>query len=246
MDTATLPTTTTTVPPLARRAAALQVLTDRIDVCSSCSAARPASKGRRVVGVGPMDARIAVIGEAPGAEEERTGVPFVGQAGTVLDTWLERAGVRRAELRIFNAVSCRPTSPGVRPGTECNRAPTDLEAAACRIHALTQLQIVSPAAVVVAGARALRLLARAAKLSVAALGTSNNYAVPSAGGGFEWYPAMPGSPPVPRGIRVFAVYHPSYVMQANRTGPAEAKRLQELAIETFARAAAYVAEVTRG
>ena len=77
--------------------------------CAACTAARPPAF--RVFGDGPDDARIVLVGEAPGATEEAEGRPFVGDAGQELDRWLLAAGVDRQAVRIVNALACRPTEP---------------------------------------------------------------------------------------------------------------------------------------
>jgi uracil-DNA glycosylase len=89
--------------------------------CTRC----PLSAGRTQVvpGKGPARAALVVVGEAPGAEEDERGEPFVGRAGKTLDAALEEAGVARALLFVTNVVKCRP------PG---NRKPTPEEQAACR------------------------------------------------------------------------------------------------------------------
>jgi uracil-DNA glycosylase family 4 len=89
--------------------------------CTRC----PLSEGRTQVvpGKGPARAAMAIVGEAPGADEDARGEPFVGRAGKTLDRALLEAGVPRAALFVTNVVKCRP------PG---NRKPTPEEQAACR------------------------------------------------------------------------------------------------------------------
>ena len=95
-----------------------------------------------VFGVGPRDARIMVIGEAPGAEEDRTGEPFVGRAGRMLDAMLHAIGLDRAEVFIANTIKCRP------PG---NRDPRADEVAACKDYLEQQIDAVAPDVVVAVG-----------------------------------------------------------------------------------------------
>lgn len=83
---------------------------------------------RPVFGEGPQGARLMLIGEAPGEQEEMAGRPFVGRAGRNLDRFLELAGLRREEIYITNAVKFRPTRMG-RRGKPVNRTPTDSEIA---------------------------------------------------------------------------------------------------------------------
>lgn len=75
--------------------------------CSECPTSR--RKFRRfVLGEGPTDAKLMIIGEAPGSEEERAGRPFVGQSGKLLNALLKKAGVDRSEVYVTNALKCRP------------------------------------------------------------------------------------------------------------------------------------------
>jgi DNA polymerase len=101
-----------------------------------------ATRTQVVVGSGPPDARIVVVGEAPGAVEDETGVPFVGRSGQLLDRLLDEAGTSRAQVAVLNTVKCRP------PG---NRVPTKDETARCRPWTTAQLAELSPAVVVTLG-----------------------------------------------------------------------------------------------
>jgi uracil-DNA glycosylase family 4 len=85
--------------------------------------------------VGPVDAEILFIGEAPGADEDRLGEPFVGAAGQLLNRILAACGFKREEVYICNIIKCRP------PG---NRTPTPVEAANCREYLDRQLDLVRP------------------------------------------------------------------------------------------------------
>lgn len=93
--------------------------------CQKC----PLHEGRNtlVFGDGPQDAKIMIVGEAPGENEDLQGLPFVGQAGEVLNDLLKEAGIRRESVFLTNVVACRP------PG---NREPTNQEISAClpRLH----------------------------------------------------------------------------------------------------------------
>ena len=95
-----------------------------------------------VVGDAPPGARLALVGEAPGAEEDRTGRPFVGKAGVLLDRLLAEAGLDRAAVAVVNVLQCRP------PG---NRTPTATEATRCRGWLERKLDLVGPELVVALG-----------------------------------------------------------------------------------------------
>lgn len=88
-----------------------------------------------VPGEGPIDAGLFIIGEAPGAEEDKTGRPFVGRAGMFLNNALAEAGLDRAKVFITNAVKCRPPQ---------NRKPKVSELLACRPFLDRQLELVRP------------------------------------------------------------------------------------------------------
>ncbi len=115
--------------------------------CQRCRLA----KGRTqvVFGVGNPKARVMFVGEAPGAEEDRQGEPFVGRAGQLLNAMLRACGFSREEVYIANIVKCRP------PG---NRDPQDDEAATCLPFLLRQLELVKPEVVVLLGRVAARHL----------------------------------------------------------------------------------------
>lgn len=98
--------------------------------------------GRPVLGEGPSDARVFLIGESPGAEERRTGRPFVGRAGKFLDRSLAEAGLSRKDVFVTSVEKYAP------PG---NRAPTRQEIAACKPLLLRQIRQVDPDIVVLLG-----------------------------------------------------------------------------------------------
>jgi len=101
-----------------------------------------ASRSRIVNGVGPDDAELVFVGEAPGANEDEAGEPFVGRSGSVLDDALAAAGVVREDVRITNCVRCRPPE---------NRDPTTAELANCRGYLDSELAAVDPVLVVTLG-----------------------------------------------------------------------------------------------
>ncbi|RLM96604.1 uracil-DNA glycosylase family protein [Haloarcula sp. Atlit-7R] len=100
------------------------------------------SRSRIVNGVGPADADLLFVGEAPGANEDEQGEPFVGRSGDVLDDGLRDAGLDRGDVRITNCVRCRPPD---------NRDPRAGELANCREYLETEIDRVDPAVVVTLG-----------------------------------------------------------------------------------------------
>ena len=107
------------------------------------------SRTQVVFGSGPADAALMLVGEAPGASEDREGLPFVGASGRLLDTLLGGIGLSREEVFIANVLKCRPPE---------NRDPKPEEVANCSPWLERQLGIVDPAVVVTLGNFATRLL----------------------------------------------------------------------------------------
>jgi len=102
-----------------------------------------------VPGVGNAEAKIVLIGEAPGENEEKQRCPFVGKAGKMLDEFLLLSGIAREELYITNSVKFRPTSQGKR--SLVNRKPTKDEIALFRAYLMRELEILEPDYIVTLG-----------------------------------------------------------------------------------------------
>jgi len=147
--------------PVARRAAACpswQALAAAAHSCTVCPEL-VASRSTVVVGDAPANSRAVLVGEAPGAEEDRTGRPFVGRSGRLLDDLLAEAGLARPDVAVLNVVKCRP------PG---NRTPTRAEAAACGGWLDRQLELLAPEVVCTLGLSAMqRFLGRRSTLAAA-------------------------------------------------------------------------------
>ena len=118
----------------AERAGALSVLSDEVAACVKCSALAESRK-QTVFGVGNPNARLCFFGEAPGADEDREGEPFVGKAGQLLTKIIEACKMTRDDVYIMNVLRCRP------PG---NRNPTPEEATNCRPFFEKQFEIIRP------------------------------------------------------------------------------------------------------
>lgn len=96
----------------------------------------------------PNSAKAILIGEAPGENEDKTGTPFVGRAGKLLNEFLEKVGISREnDLYIINTVKCRPPK---------NRVPSDNEKKACEKYLLKQIEIINPEVIIFCGATALK------------------------------------------------------------------------------------------
>lgn len=106
-----------------------------------------------VFGVGPVDARLMFIGEAPGAQEDKAGKPFIGPAGKLFDEALERASIDRSEVYVTNTVKHRPWIAGPT-GRQKNRAPKQSEINACRQWHTREVALVRPELIVCLGAKA--------------------------------------------------------------------------------------------
>ncbi|RMH04597.1 MAG: uracil-DNA glycosylase [Planctomycetota bacterium] len=163
--------------------ASLAALAVRIDACRACPLG--ATRTRSVPGEGPPTARVVFVGEAPGADEDRTGRPFVGRAGQLLTRIIENGmGLRRREVFIANVLKCRPPD---------NRDPLPAEKEACTPWLEEQLRLLRPELIIALGRHsACHLLGRETSLS-----RLRGALHPRPGGG----------PPV------LATYHPAYLLR---------------------------------
>lgn len=116
-------------------------LTDAVAHCTACKLSATRTQG--VLGVGDRNADWLIVGEAPGADEDRIGEPFVGQAGKLLDAMLAAIGIARGDnVYITNVLKSRP------PG---NRNPEPDEVAACRPYLLAQIELIQPRLILALG-----------------------------------------------------------------------------------------------
>jgi DNA polymerase len=112
----------------------LEVLRQQVATCTRCNELA-ATRTQTVFGVGNPRARLCFLGEAPGADEDRLGEPFVGRGGQLLNKIIEACHLKREEVYILNMIKCRP------PG---NRNPLPHELANCRPYLDSQLQLIQP------------------------------------------------------------------------------------------------------
>ena len=139
-----------------------------------------------VFGEGAIDARLMFIGEAPGAEEDRTGRPFVGRSGQKLDQMIQAMGFARDDVYIANVLKSRPPS---------NRTPLEHEIDACSPFLAEQIRIIDPTAIVTLGGPASKLLL-GTELGITRLrGIWGSFQV-----GGQTYPVMP-------------TFHPAYLLR---------------------------------
>ncbi len=132
------------VPEEVPRARTLGELFSEMICCTRCDLAP--GRTQVVVGAGPVTARVVLIGEGPGAEEDRMGKPFVGRSGRLLDSLLDAIGLPRDQVFITNIVACRPPA---------NRAPRVSEIRAHAPWLEEQLRLIAPELVVTLGRIAL-------------------------------------------------------------------------------------------
>ncbi|MCW5551516.1 MAG: uracil-DNA glycosylase [Verrucomicrobiae bacterium] len=180
------PTTAPKLTPEAK-AAAFAALRERVLACVKCQ--HLASSRQHVVfGVGNLNAELMFVGEAPGADEDEQGEPFVGKAGQLLTKIIETMGLQRGDVYIGNILKCRPDTPGQSAG---NRKPTPEEMQTCIPYLHEQIDLIQPKVIVALGATAVEgLLGKT--LGITKLrGTWKTY----------------------RGIPLMPTYHPAYLLR---------------------------------
>lgn len=189
-------------------ATALEQLAAACACCRRCCLA----EGRQqvVMGRGNPAARLMLIGEAPGAQEDSAGLPFVGRSGQLLDQLLAAAGLdSNADAYVVNGVKCRP------PG---NRKPTAAELAACRPWLEQQILQVNPALIVLLGASALE----------AVLGIRGGITKRRG----QWHRSEAA---LLRGRQLMPVLHPSYLLRFNATAEGSPRALTAADFRAVAR-----------
>lgn len=164
----------------------LEKIAQEIRRCCQCGLGETRTKG--VPGEGAADARIVFVGEAPGADEDAQGRPFVGRAGQLLDRIIDAMGLKRSDVFICNILKCRP------PG---NRDPRPDEIISCLPFLQMQLALIRPEVIVALGAHAARTL------------LNTNQAIGRLRGRFHDYYFSPDASP----IKLMPTYHPAYLLR---------------------------------
>lgn len=120
----------------------IEKINKKIRSCKRC----PLWKTRKnaVPGEGPLNAKIMIVGQAPGAEEDKTGRPFVGRAGKFLNQLLKMAKIDRKKIFITSPLKCLPAPPP-------NRKPTKEEIEACLLYFKKQIEIINPQKIILLG-----------------------------------------------------------------------------------------------
>jgi DNA polymerase len=166
---------------------AMADLKARAMVCQKCPRLA-ASRKNVVFGVGDINSALMFVGEAPGADEDAQGEPFVGAAGQLLTKIILAMGLSRETVYIANILKCRPDTPGEAFG---NRPPTGEEMKTCLPYLLAQIDLIQPKVMVALGSTAVKgLLATEEKIG-------------QLRGRFQTF----------RGIPVMPTYHPSYILR---------------------------------
>jgi DNA polymerase len=169
------------------KSAAFAELQKRALSCVKCP--HLASSRKNVVfGVGSIDAQLMFVGEAPGADEDEQGEPFVGRAGQLLTKIIQATGLSRADVYIANILKCRPDTPGQSAG---NRKPTPDEMATCIPYLHEQIDLIRPKVLVALGATAVDGL------------LGKTVGITKLRGNWQTY----------RGTPLMPTYHPAYLLR---------------------------------
>jgi DNA polymerase len=169
------------------KAAAFAALRERALACVKCP--HLASSRKTVVfGVGSIDAQLMFVGEAPGADEDEQGEPFVGRAGQLLTKIIQATGLQRGDVYIANILKCRPDTPGQSAG---NRKPTTDEMATCIPYLHEQIDLIRPKVIVALGATAVEGL------------LGKTIGITKLRGSWKTY----------RGTPLMPTYHPAYLLR---------------------------------
>ena len=152
-----------------------------VDACVACGLHK--TRHKSVPGVGDVNAEWLFVGEAPGAEEDARGEPFVGQAGRLLDNMLAALGLARGNnVYIANVLKCRPPN---------NRTPEPRETDACRLYLERQVELIRPKLIVALGKSAASLLLNTDATIASLRGRVHEY----------------------RGVPLIVTYHPAYLLR---------------------------------
>jgi uracil-DNA glycosylase family 4 len=174
--------------PAAQRREELKAVWQQASVCQRCPQLA-ATRQTVVFGSGNADADLMFVGEAPGAREDEQGVPFVGQAGRLLDQLLGEIGLQRTDTFICNVLKCRP------PG---NRDPLPQEIDACQEYLFRQLELIEPKVVCTLGNFSTKLL-RGEPVGITRLHGSEEVRVIG-----------------PRAVRLYPIFHPAAALYTPR------------------------------
>jgi len=199
------------------KAAAFAELRQRVMACVKCPHLA-ASRKNVVFGVGSPDAELMFIGEAPGADEDAQGEPFVGKAGQLLTKIIQAMGLSRNTVYIGNILKCRPDTPGQAAG---NRKPTAEEMNTCLPYLHEQIDLIRPKVIVGLGATAVEGL------------LGKTVGITRLRGNWRTY----------RGIPFMPTYHPAYLLR--NQAPSEKRRVWEDMLQVMEKLGLPVSEKQR-
>ena len=202
-----VPTAALTETTPVERVSALKVIREDIGDCTRCVLHEQGRK-QIVFGVGNVQPEIMFVGEAPGADEDEQGEPFVGRAGQLLNNMIQAMGIKREDVYIANVCKCRP------PG---NRTPEKEECDTCSPFLMRQISVVRPKVIVALGAVA----------SKALLGVNDSMAN-LRGKIYDFQANAPAGTPEDNGFstKLVVTYHPAYLLRDPRQKKEAWKDLQ--------------------
>ena len=199
------------------KAAAFEELRQRAMACIKCP--HLASSRKNVAfGVGDINAQLMFIGEAPGADEDEQGEPFVGKAGQLLTKIIQTMGMSRGAVYIANILKCRPDTPGQASG---NRKPTAEEMQTCIPFLHEQIDLIRPKVIVALGATAVEGL------------LGKTIGITRLRGQWRTY----------RGIPLMPTYHPAYLLR--NQAMSEKRRVWEDMLQAMERLGMPISEKQR-
>jgi len=199
------------------KAAAYAELQQRALACVKCAPLAAARKNV-VFGVGSIDAQLMFVGEAPGADEDEQGEPFVGKAGQLLTKIIQTMGLQRGDVYIANILKCRPDTPGQSAG---NRKPTPEEMTTCIPYLHEQIDLIRPRVLVALGATAVEGL------------LGKTVGITKLRGNWQTY----------RGIPLMPTYHPAYLLRNQALS--EKRRVWEDMLQVMEKLAMPISEKQR-
>ncbi len=212
------PTASQLQQPTSNKAQSLASIRERVCGCRKC-AHLASSRTQTVFGVGNPEAEIMFIGEAPGAEEDQQGEPFVGRAGQLLTKIIKAMGFARNDVYIANILKCRPDMPA---GSFGNRAPTPAEMQMCRPYLVEQIDIIQPKVLVALGAVAVEGLLGSRGTMRELRGRWHSY----------------------NGTPLMITYHPAYLLR--NQSPSEKRKVWEDMMQVLERLEKPISEKQRG
>ena len=199
------------------KAAAFAALRERVLACVKCPNL-VSSRQNVVFGVGNIEAQLMFVGEAPGADEDAQGEPFVGKAGQLLTKIIQATGLSRTDVYIANILKCRPDTPGQSAG---NRKPTPEEMQTCIPFLHEQIDLIQPKVLVALGATAVEGL------------LGKTVGITKLRGHWQTY----------RGIPLMPTYHPAYLLR--NQAMSEKRRVWEDMLQVMSKLALPISEKQR-